>query len=372
MKTRTNFFSTLPYFLSLNYFAFCFLLSFQLLFVLPLFGQQNLPCYSVAKQSDHSDQLYEYNNTSGVWKNLGNTGTFNIESIAVDFENSIIYAIDKGIFGTINPSTAKFVEIKELGNCNGSFGKILIDDVCSIAYDENNKIVYAVHRNELNNGILVKINPQTGDIITQAFVNNDGSMADYAIIEGVFFGSPEAKYITDITDIAFNSKSQQLYSMYKDDNVRLIAKISIENGAVESQLNTIYMEIGGMGFDSKGNLKATTLSNETLNDFSSLFTIDLFESSTNLVGIISEDFELNFKCIDCAKKTQQIQSCDIEINLTNYSPQMSSISSSHAINSNASVTVQTEYIATDFINLSSYFEVGTNINFSAIIESTCK
>jgi len=372
MKTRTNFFTISPNYLYSNYLNFCFFLGFQLLFVLPALAQQNLPCYSIAKQVNHSDQLYEYNSVNNVWKNIGITGTFDIESIAVDYENSIIYAVNEGAFGTINPTTAKFIEIKELGNCNGAFGSVLIDDVCAITYDEKNKIVYAVHRNGLLNGILIKVNPQTGDIISEAFIDNNGTSFDYAIVEGILFGSPQNSLITDIADIAFESEKQILYSMYQDGNVRIIAKTSTENGTVESETNLIYKEIGGIGFDGAGNLKATTLSNESLNDFSSLFTIDIAKSSTDLDGVISEDFNIDFVCIDCAKKNQQISNCDVEINLTEYSPPIPSIGASHGINSNANVTTETEYRAVDFINLSAYFEVSADTKFSALIDKPCK
>lgn len=372
MKTRTNVFSASPNYLYSNYFAFFVFLSLQLLLVLPLLGQVNLPCYSISKQTNQGDQLHEYNSNNQVWKNLGNTGTFDIESIAVDYENSVIYAVDNGVFGTINPITAKFTEINELGYCNGALGSILIDDVCAITYDEINQVVYSVHRNG-NNSILFKINPKTGEMVDEAFLDNNGMTVDYALVEGVLFGSPQTNYITDVTDIAFNIDNQILYAMYQNDNVRIISNINSIDGSVESKTNIIYREFGGIGFDSTGKLQATTLSNESLNDFSSLFTIDIFESSTDLVGVISRDFEVDFICIDCAKKMQQISNCDIEINLTDYSPQMNTVIASQTINSNANITTQTaNYIAVDFINLSSYFEVSTNTNFAALIENACE
>lgn len=372
MNTRTNFFSTSPNFHYSSYFAFHLFLSFQLLLVVPLLGQQNLPCYSISKQPNQSDQLHEYDYDNKVWKNLGNTGTLNVESIAVDYENSKIYAVNKGIFGTINPSTAKFMKIKELGYCNGALGSILIDDVSATTFDEVNQVVYSVHRNG-NNSILFKINPQTGDIVTEAFFNNNGIVVDYAIVEGVFFGSAQTNYITDITDVAFDIDNQILYAMYQDDNVRIISNINEQDGSIESLTNLIYREFGGIGFDSSGKLQAITLSNESLNDFSSLFTIDIFESSADLIGVISRDFEIDFVCIDCAKKIQQINNCDIEINLTDYSPEMDTVIASKSINSNAHITTQTaNYIAVDFINLSPYFEVSASTNFSALIESACE
>ncbi len=372
MRTRTNFFIFSPNFLSSNYIIFYLLLIFHFLLLQPLFGQQNLPCYSIAKQAGVSDQLLEYNSTNKIWKNLGSTDTYHIESIAVDYQNSIIYTIDKGIFGTINPSTAKFTAIKELGSLNGAFGPILINDVSAITFDENSQIIYGVHRNGLNNAILFKVDPQSGEVFTNAFTDNDGLMVDYAKIEGVFFGSPNTNYIINIADIAFDSENNLLYVMYEDGNARIIANISLINGNVETKTNLIYKEISGIGFDGTGNLKATSLPNESLNDKSSLFTIDIVNSSTDFEGIINEDFAINYNCIDCAKKVQQIINCDIEINVTDYTPQMSLISASQVINSNANVTSQTEYKAVDVINLSSYFEVSANTIFSALIENTCE
>jgi len=372
METRTSFFSEPLNFHCLNYSTFFFFLFFQLLLAIPLLGQSNLPCYSIAKLGDQSDQLHEYNSVDNLWKNLGHTGTLDIESIAVDYENSIIYAVNKGIFGSINPTTAMFTEIKTLGNVDGAFGIVMVNDICAITYDEDNQVVYAVHRNGLNNGILIKIDPQTGDIYTNAFEDDNENIVDYAVIEGIFFGSPQTNYIIDIADIAYDSKTNLLYAMYYNNNVRIVAKINALNGDVESQTNLIYKEIAGIGFDSNGNLKATTLSNESLNDFSSLFTINISESSAELVGVISNDFENNFICIDCAKKIQEIKNCDIEINITDYSPQIATINALQTINSNANVTAQTEYKAVDYINLSLYFEVDANTNFSALIENTCE
>lgn len=372
MSTKTNFFNVPINFHSFNSRSFSLLFVFQFFFIHILIGQQNLPCYSIAKQTDQFDQLHEYNQIEKVWKNLGSTDTYNIESIAVDYQNSIIYAIDGGAFGTINPSNAKFTEISELGVCSGVYGDVLVDDICSITYDEQNHAIYAVHRNGLNNGLLFKVNPETGDIFTNEFVDDNNNEVDYAKIEGIQFGSPQVNYITDIGDIAYNDQSKLLYAMYSDGNVRIIANISLVNGAVESQTSLIYKEIGGIGFDATGKLKATTLPNTSLNNFSSLYSINITSSSANFIGKIDNDISMSFKCIDCAKKMQLINNCDTEINLTDYSPSVNTYSATEVINSNANVTAQTEYKAVNSINLNAYFEVDADVNFSAVIQNTCQ
>jgi len=372
MSTKTNFFYVPINFHSFNLRSFSLLFVFQFFFIHILIGQQNLPCYSIAKQTDQFDQLHEYNQIEKVWKNLGSTDTYDIESIAVDYQNSIIYAINGGSFGIINPITAKFTEINELGSCSGVYGDVLVDDICSITYDENNNVLYAVHRNGLNNGILFKVNPETGEIFTDEFVDDNNMPVDYAKIEGVQFGSPQVNYITNIADVAYQNQSKLLYVMYSDGNVRIIANISLENGSVESQTNLIYKEISGMGFDDMGNLKATTIPNVSLNSLSSLYIIDIFSSNANYVGVIDNDINMNFRCIDCAKKVQLINNCDTEINLTNYSPTENTYSATEVINSNANITAQTEYKAVNSINLNAYFEVNADINFSAIIQNTCE
>jgi len=337
-----------------------------------LIGQQNLPCYSISKQVGEYDQLHEYNQLDKVWKNLGSTDTYDIESIAVDYLNSSIYAIDKGSFGSINPTTAKFKKISDLGVCSGVYGDVLVNDICSITYNEKDDIVYAIHRHGLDNRILFKVNPENGEIFNNAFVDENGNSVDYAKVGGIQFGSPQVNYVTNIIDIAYHDQSNVLYAIYSDDNARIIAKISLVDGSVESPTNLIYKEIGGMGFDGEGNLKATTLPNISLNSFSSLYAINILSSSANHIGVIERDINISFKCIDCAKKMQEINNCNPEINLTDYSPLENTYSAMEVINSNVNVTAQTDYEAVSSINLYNYFEVNVDVNFSATIQNSCQ
>jgi len=371
MESRTNCFISPRNYGSVNYYLFLPIVLIMLVY--PAFSQQaNLPCYSIAKQDGKSDQLHEYNPTNSVWKNLGNTDTYGIESIAVDNTNSIIYAVDNGIFGKINLITAKFDAIKVFGSATGAYGPVVMNDVCAIAFDEVNGVIYGVHRNGLNNALLFKFDPSNGNILPNQFKDELGNQVDYAKIESIPFGSPMVTLVTEIADIALDKGATILCAIYKEDNARILVDLNLENGSIERQTTVVYKEIEGIGFDGSNKLKATTSPNPNLNYFSSLYTVNITSFDTQLIEEISDNIDLNFVCIDCAKKIQNIQPCATEINITDFSPSTTSYRASVNINSNANVNQTTEYKAVDYINLDTYFEVDANVNFSAIIQENCE
>lgn len=330
------------------------------------FGLNGLPCYSIGKQSGQYDKLFEYSVNDQLWKNLGNTGTYNIESVAINNEIAKIYAVDGGTFGTINPVTAEFKSIKNLESANGVLGNITMDDICGLTYNSDDDILMAVHRIDENTNLLIKINPFDGAIIKNGFFDTNGNPVDYARIESVENGNSRV-----VADIGYNAALNELYTVYNNNGRGKLYKTSQVDGSAEEFIKEIFGEIGGFGFNASGNFIATTLSNPS--NPSNLVSINFDNFMFFDFGMIN-DQSVNFVCIACAEKVQIIKSCEEEdvINITNYSPDKIEYSASEAINSNEIISSNVNYLAKRSITLSPYFEVMSSSDFYAGIITNCQ
>jgi len=336
-------------------------------------SSENLPCYSIAQEIDEPAVLYEYNPTSRFWRSVGSTNMYGINSIAIDSKNSIIYAVDGGALGYLNPVTAEFTFIGEIGSGDGDFGNIAFDNIQGLAYHPLEQILVATHNvagfSNTTNDLLLKIDPLTGKAIKETMIDSSGtSLVDYARIEKTNSWTIGALTIRDINDIAIHPYSGELYAFHKQGKPAVLTILNQEDGNVEQVINDVSeLNVGGLGFDSQGDLYGTSMADFLDNTLSTYRKFDIFVGTSESLGPIDPEVgdRTSFICFDCSKEIVKIESCETtNINITNFvygGPNYSTIGS---INSNASTDYPVFYQAGDEINLLSNFEILVGPAFS--------
>ena len=96
-------------------------------------GNANI-CWAVA---DSGDTLVTIDRPTGVVNVIGNTGTVNIEALAIDPFTRNVYATDAGRFGKLDTTTGAFTEISAaIGTgSDGAGGTRAFNDVDGLAFD---------------------------------------------------------------------------------------------------------------------------------------------------------------------------------------------------------------------------------------------
>jgi len=235
---------------------------------------------------------------------IGITGTTSIESIAADPINNILYAMDGGVLGRLEPLTGAFTAIGTLGTANGENGPVLINDVDGLTYDPTNNILIGSHRvigdGPGTNDLLVKINPLTGTLILGDFEDSAGSPADYAVIEEAF-DSTLGRVVYDVDDIALNPYSGELFAIQNDDGPGLITIINLTNGQIDRTVyDTPDDDLEGLGFNGYGELFATSGDNGFTGSQNSFVQIDYLNSSSTVLAQIDPTGEnVDFESFDC-------------------------------------------------------------------------
>ncbi len=120
------------------------------------------------------DTLYTFDHANGNVTVVGGTGTMNIEAMALDVANGLIYAASRDSFGTINPATGAFNLIAlDMGDLNGSVGVMDVNGIDGMTFDATNNIIWATERassvDGLPDDLLLQIDPATGLVIPNAF-----------------------------------------------------------------------------------------------------------------------------------------------------------------------------------------------------------
>lgn len=275
----------------------------------------DFPCYTVSNANGVTNMLFTYSTITHTWSAAANrTGATDIAAIAVDSDKDIIYAIDGGTFGSINAETGIFTKIGTIGAASGNAGVIELNDVQGMTFDPINRIMYGVHR-VMGEGVgtedlLFQIDITTGAFVPFAMLNNDGSPADYTIIEALYDDTLEGE-IYDVTDIAYHPYTGDLYALYSQNGPSTIAIIEPNAGYLESVVFDIDDKfVDGLGFTYLGELYATegNFGDCGLNDpFNNncknmLLNIDLsLQTTAILLPIDMTATEFNFESFDCSK-----------------------------------------------------------------------
>lgn len=339
---------------------------------MPAKAQFSLPGYLLSQTPNQNVELYSFNSLSQRWRRVGNTGRANIKSIAVRASNELIYAVDGGTLGKLNPLTAQFTAIGIIGSGNGENGTRTFRNIYGLAFDANSEILYATNRNDSGIDELIKINPLNGRIIKNSMVNSSGNLVDYKILDirTFYFGNI---YDSDnFFDLAYNNEEEILYITHNYfstlHGISGYKNIDKQNPFVDFSLSPVP-QLSGVDFDDQGKLYATQFDNK-------VSTGDVFIGIGG--GVVN--FFSNFNTIDASKSAQTTffgldfyRTDYCRNNLTLNSPLLSSCPkiAKLTINSNTKINLSTQYKAGNSISLNNSFEAPKNYNFEATIERFC-
>lgn len=348
------------------------LLSIIVLSTISAKAQFSLPGYLLSQTPNQNVELYTFNSLSQRWRRVGNTGRANIKSIAVRANNELIYAVDGGTLGKLNPLTAQFTAIGSIGSGNGEHGIRYFRNIYGLAFDANREILYATNRNDNGVDELIQINPLNGRIIKNSMVNSSGNLADYKIIDIRTFYFGDIYDSDNFFDLAYNNKDEILYITHNYygtlHGINGYKNIDKQNPYEDFRLSPVS-KLSGIDFDEQGKLYATQFDNKVstgdvyngvgggiVNFFSTFNTIDASKSAQ------ATFFGLDFYTIDYCRN-----------HLTLNSPLLSNCPkiAKSTINSNTKINLSTEYMAGNSISLNNYFEAPKNLNFAATIERFC-
>jgi len=330
--------------------------------------------FSLGK-TKNSDVLFQYKPSIAQWIKVGNTGTTQIQSIAIDTENFIIYAVNGGTLGTLNPVTAEFTKIGSIGGGNGAYGYKNINQVYGLTFDPIEKTLYATSRINTSNDILVKINPFNGQLIKKTFFNFSFQKIDYVIIEApnsnATINNNTSHPLADVTSIIYEPITGQLLGLQHRYDKIAMSLISKHTGfLLEVIFDLSSTGILSIDYDLMGNIYATTL-NE-INTENGIIPIDLGFVKVNLINPSSANIpDLKFISLAFIKTNNIIQQCKDQINLICTSPQLPEIKAKQAIHSNTDISVNTTYKTAGYVSLHDHFSIPNHIDFSIDIENIC-
>ncbi len=170
------------------------------------------PCYAIAHNNGEINTLSVYNPAENYWYIVDIIGTTGIKALAINHTNNLIYAIDDGTLGTINPYSGEFEPIGTVNTGNGPLGSIILDNIYGLTFDAEQGVLYASHRIKGNNDVIFQIDPLTGLIIPDVYTDYSGNPVDYDAIPTFAGGIGEAD-VRDITGLTINPFTGALYVM---------------------------------------------------------------------------------------------------------------------------------------------------------------
>jgi len=332
----------------------------------------NLAAFSIGKEAGKTDALYQFSDNQANWQKIGHLGTTDIISIAIDSEKFILYAVDGDILGIINPVTASFSAIGNIGTGAGSEGTITINQIYGLTFDPIEKVLYATHRrSNFEDDILLKINPQSGKIIKQELLDTAFNLVDYAVIESstraTIFPPPP---LTETTSILYEPVTKDLFCLQRSLGNIALCIINKLDGRLETVILDLSLtEMFGIGSNSSDELFSTALN---YTEQSSLYGIDRSLGEYNLIQPMQvNNVSVEFTGIAFLITPETITTCDNQINLNMSSPQTSLVQARKFIHSNNTVKVNTTYQAEENITLHNHFTAPSNKNLNIEIKEIC-
>jgi len=334
--------------------------------------QQEMSAFVLSKWGYDDVILYKSNSEAKNWKMVGSTGRSNLKSLAANSEKGIIYAVDGGQLGILNPSTAKFTPVGEIGSGSGEIGNIKMDNIYALTYDANRNILYAAHRMD-SWDLILQINPLTGKIITNSMFNARGQKADYKTIKFLTYYLNQNRESKNITDLAYDNKQKVLFiaDTYFKDVTGLNTYLSIDAQDPRPDFKQSPIKfLSGIAFDAVGNFYGSYSNNEVSGPNSITgagVILDRGELTTIYPGL--DRFNYFYGLVFSTVQEQQSPPCSNYLTITN-SPISGSIEKAvYTINSSALIKVDTKFIAGKGINLNNNFEVVKSANFEVNIDS---
>ena len=272
-------------------------------------------CYGVADSTVSSndgsqlDTLTFLNRLTGATQSVngkvGNTGTYNIESVAFQPQSMALFAADGSRLGKLNLNTGSFTAIGQgfgtaRGYVDGStrLGSINLTDIDSLSFSPINYDLYGTHRRS-GKDLLFRINIATGGFVPNAFPDpyQPGQFVDFVEVDSV--GT-----LDDVDDIAFDPVSGTLYGAINEGSDTLSKLVVIDEtsgdiivlGDFVDSGGRMVQDIEGLSFFNDGDLYASTgKSGPTTNG---LYRVDKFTGVVTLVGQFTEPLR-DFEGSDC-------------------------------------------------------------------------
>ncbi|MFN8489795.1 MAG: SdrD B-like domain-containing protein [Caldilineaceae bacterium] len=292
-----------------------FILLFVSLLPFPVHAQAQQPdpavCYAIADNegvrldgniADGNDQFVKLNRFTAETTPIGPTGTTNIEAMTFVLKDGVnlLYAADGGNIGTVNLNSGVFTRLGFAGTGTGSIGSVDFNDLDSLAYDITTNIIYASHRFDHDNDLLLKIDPATGAHIPNAF----GPGKDYLVVP-----TPAGRpFFKDVDDLGIDPTTGELYATINDGGTEgILAKLDKNTAAVTEiaiykdtkDPNNIVDDIEGMSFFNDGTLYGSTGNNgPDAHDSNKLWRIDKQTGMATLIGSFPANF-IDYEAVGC-------------------------------------------------------------------------
>lgn len=252
-------------------------------------------CYLISdgagEGSTTPDTFYTFNHTNGAVTPIGPTGTLNIEAMAYDTVNQIIYTADDDDFGTIDITTGVFTAINtNMGSLNGAEGSNNINGLDGMTYDYVNNIIWATERASSNNNdglpddLLLKIDPITGMPLANGF----GAGIGYLTI---------TTNEHDLDDVAMAADGT-LYAIsnYGSSGNQRLGIINTTTGAFTEIGDYGVEDVESLTFTATGQLLATT--GEDGDHKNRLYSIDAATATATFIGSIEPAHDV--EACDCS------------------------------------------------------------------------
>jgi len=258
---------------------------------------QSAVCYAVSENSANN-QLYTYDPATGTWSLTGPTCTDNIEAIAYDPFNDILYATNADVLGTLNLMTGKFTAKTTYGAVSGDYdfdgvadNDLDIIDIDGLSYDPISGILWASDRRggTGNPDIIFQIDIATCSIVQNAF----GPGEDYLAIPPVANPNTGAQ-LWDIDDIAWDPFNGRLYMIQNNGGLGDVLTCMDLATQVTTVKGLTQPDMEGLGFNHLEQLFGT-VGAAGGNGF---YSISIVDGTATQLSAISTD-HADFESVDC-------------------------------------------------------------------------
>ncbi len=253
---------------------------------LPDLNAPDLNCYLVADEGfglSGGDVLTRINKNVFSEEAIGQTGTFLIEAMAFNPQQTSLYVANGKRLGTLDVVSGVYTANGKFGSGTGADGLQSFDDVDGLTFDPNTGQLYGSVSRRGAADLLIEIDPLTGQARQDVF---DG--ADYLVI------APIAGQL-GVDDITIDPFDGQLYAVVNGTNGDgLLVEIDRLTGATQNivELETPFME--GLTFTGEGVLLGTLGST-----FQQLVEIDTTTGSLTVLARLGVDGHADYESVAC-------------------------------------------------------------------------
>ncbi len=189
----------------------------------------------------------------GAFRREAGTAVTGVEAMALDPDTGILYAANVGELGAVNRATGVFTPIGPTSQvAGGVLGNITINDLDGLTYDASLDVLWACHRRDSAEDVLVQLDPTTGLIVDNALGGND-----YAVLD-----LPGAN---DCDDLAIRPGSFELWGIFNNNAANnRVARIDKTTFAVTPLPSLVTAndatldDVEGLNFASDGTLFGST------------------------------------------------------------------------------------------------------------------